>query len=1048
MGVSITSSIFLLLAELGVHTSNVSAQIVPDATLGSERSQVIPRQVQGVDRLSIEGGAQKGQNLFHSFSDFNVGNGARVYFAKPSGVSNILSRVTGPNASQILGKLGVEGTANLFLINPNGITFGVNSTLDIRGSFTASTAESFTFPGGETFSAVTPDVAPEVTIAVPVGLQMGVRSQGITSVGRLEVEKDLELVGKDLFLMGSLTAYRDLVLKSYNPIIISSNLLSGRDIKLEQVSTKYGNSVSPFGLNIQSYGDVVMGDYVGKSLQILAGRNVKTGNIKITGPNINNLTQESNILISDNTLISLNANQFSIFDVRAGILFDHTTYRKSIDSSPDRLVLPSSSIGRIDIGKVEILSSGGTIYIANNYYPRADKYNASINIGDILTSSSLRSLPLSQKNRPSGLVVIDGSHNIFTSSIDIGGKNPNQTYKSLGILLISSMGGIDTRKGEIVYGSVGNTSNIYFSAFGDINTSSISSRQGPSGFGGSISLISHNGSIDTTGGSISATGGSGVGGEIILKSKYNISTSSLSSSSLKGSGDISLFSEIGDIDTSSGSIKTGSYNTGNVRLVAGGNIILGSIFTQAVPPYAVIKNKLTKKQNAGFQAGSIYISGKSILMNKSQVTSSAEFNYTQAGKIDLLASNSITIFGSSKGENPSGIFSISGVGASEDAGVINIETKRLYISDFANISTSSLSDFGNGGTIKINADSVEVVNGSKIIASTSGKGDGGDIIINVLSNLRVDSSKSGIFAFTDILSSGKAGDIIINKLNGQVGRIQVQNQAGISATSLGSGAGGNIQIQSKNISLENRAFLSAETTSNSGGGIALDIGNILLMRRGSSISTTAGTAGTSGAIGKGGDININARFIIAPPYENSDIKANAFNGEGGRVNINSEKVFGMFIRSRSDLIRLLGSSDPKDLDPIRLSTSDITAISQNNPTLNGSVEVSQLEVDPTRGLNAEPLRPQKPNVSEDCGSQNQSRGSRVTSSGRGGITPTPSDSLTGSMIWQDPNQPIASSLPAENTITIAQGWVQKSNGTVLLVGSKSPSSTTPACHVR
>ena len=157
----------------------------------------------------------------------------------------------------------------------------------------------------------------------------------------------------------------------------------------------------------------------------------------------------------------------------------------------------------------------------------------------------------------------------------------------------------------------------------------------------------------------------------------------------------------------------------------------------------------------------------------------------------------------------------------------------------------------------------------------------------------------------------------------------------------------------------------------------------------------------------------------------------------------------MFVRSRSDLIRLLGSSDPKDLDPIRLGTSDISAISQNNPTLNGSVAVSQLAVDPTRGLNAEPSRPQNPNVAEDCGSQNQSKGSRVTSSGRGGITPTPSDSLTGSMIWQDPNQPIASSPPPEEkSLPIAQGWVQKSNGNILLIGTSSPTSPTPACHVR
>ena len=270
----------------------------------------------------------------------------------------------------------------------------------------------------------------------------------------------------------------------------------------------------------------------------------------------------------------------------------------------------------------------------------------------------------------------------------------------------------------------------------------------------------------------------------------------------------------------------------------------------------------------------------------------------------------------------------------------------------------------------------------------------------------------------------------------------------MSVNSRGSGRGGDIQIQTKGMMLDNKAVLSAETVSNAGGGIKLGIKDVLLLRHNSIISTTAGTAGTTKANGAGGDINIKASFIVAPWLENSDIKANAFNGEGGRISLSTNKIYGMIIRDRANLIKELGTTDPSKLDPIYLPSNDITAISQNNPTLNGSVEVSQLSVDPTRGLNSEPLLPQKPNVSEDCGLQNQAKASRITSSGRGGITPTPIDSLTGSIIWQDPNQPIASSSIPESPIAIAQGWVQKSNGNILLVGTSSPASPTPACHVR
>ncbi len=116
----------------------VSAQITPDSSLGDESSVV--NQLNQLKSL-IEGGAVRGENLFHSFQEFNVGNGQSVYFVNPDGVNNILTRVTGENISQILGTLGVNGNGNLFLINPNGFMFGNGAKLDLNGSFTATTGD-------------------------------------------------------------------------------------------------------------------------------------------------------------------------------------------------------------------------------------------------------------------------------------------------------------------------------------------------------------------------------------------------------------------------------------------------------------------------------------------------------------------------------------------------------------------------------------------------------------------------------------------------------------------------------------------------------------------------------------------------------------------------------------------------------------------------------------------------------------------------------------------------------------------------------------------
>lgn len=122
------------------------AQITPDATLGAKRSLINSGVSNGLPRDQIEGGAIRGINLFHSFYQFNVGEGQSVYFHNPAGIENIISRVTGGSPSDIRGTLGVSGgTANLFLLNPSGIIFEPNARLDVGGSFVATTANAIQF---------------------------------------------------------------------------------------------------------------------------------------------------------------------------------------------------------------------------------------------------------------------------------------------------------------------------------------------------------------------------------------------------------------------------------------------------------------------------------------------------------------------------------------------------------------------------------------------------------------------------------------------------------------------------------------------------------------------------------------------------------------------------------------------------------------------------------------------------------------------------------------------------------------------------------------
>ena len=155
---------------------NAASQVVPDGTLPNNSV------VNSVGTTSnITGGTIAGGNLFHSFQQFSIPTGSTAYFNSALNIQNIVARVTG-SASLIDGIIQANGTANLFLINPRGITFGANAQLNIGGSFIASTAESLKFADGTEFSAVAPQ-APLLTVSLPLGLQYGQNPAAIVVQG-------------------------------------------------------------------------------------------------------------------------------------------------------------------------------------------------------------------------------------------------------------------------------------------------------------------------------------------------------------------------------------------------------------------------------------------------------------------------------------------------------------------------------------------------------------------------------------------------------------------------------------------------------------------------------------------------------------------------------------------------------------------------------------------------------------------------------------------------------------------------------------------------
>jgi filamentous hemagglutinin family protein len=104
--------------------------------------------------FNITGGIKTGENLFHSFDKFGLQQGQTANFISNPSIQNILTRITGGEASFINGLIKVTaGNSNLYFMNPAGIMFGNNARLDVPAAFTATTANGIGF-GDKWFNAI------------------------------------------------------------------------------------------------------------------------------------------------------------------------------------------------------------------------------------------------------------------------------------------------------------------------------------------------------------------------------------------------------------------------------------------------------------------------------------------------------------------------------------------------------------------------------------------------------------------------------------------------------------------------------------------------------------------------------------------------------------------------------------------------------------------------------------------------------------------------------------------------------------------------------
>lgn len=333
-----------------------------------------------------------------------------------------------------------------------------------------------------------------------------------------------------------------------------------------------------------------------------------------------------------------------------------------------------------------------------------------------------------------------------------------------------------------------------------------------------------------------------------------------------------------------------------------------------------------------------------------------------AGNIEIHASD-IDIFETANAKySPAGIYAGAQVDDDQSkippkgkGGSITIETNRLRVRDGGRV-TSFTQGIGNAGTLRINANQVEVY------------GRSGEFTSEISAAAEINPQA----IYTDVKNPeilGSGGDLIIN-----TNKLIVRDGGRVTVRNEGPKQAGNIEINAGSINLDNQGSITATSASGNGGNIKLKSRNLLLLRNNSQISTSAGNRQFGG---DGGNIDIDAGFIVAIPKENSDITANAFSGEGGRVDIKTNGIFGIKPQERET------------------QESDITASSELG--VSGQVTINTLEVDPSRGLVQLPsnLVDASRQIAQGCTPKGRQTASRFIATGRGGLPLSPNEPLRG-----------------------------------------------------
>jgi filamentous hemagglutinin family protein len=846
----------------------------------------------------IDGGTRPGSasrpNLFHSFGDFSIGTGDTALFRaidvvggvntaySGSSIQNIIGRVTGNNPSSLSGTLDTISnfpTANLFLVNPNGILFGANSNINVGGSANFVAGDYLRMTDNALFFA---NPAQTSTLSVATVSSFGFLAGN--PLGTISIEGGTVRNTSALTLVG-----RDIVDGNGNTttpgILLTGGTLSNSDGRINLVSVGLPQDLVKGG-EIQATSLT--------SAPIASGHAFNTmGEIKLSRARIDTsgttggsvVIRGEQMTIDNGAIIAQKTGNTSDSPAGIDIKLDGAFALNTSETIFETMGFNTHTSGAGDGGAIKIAASKVTLNYTGEQLFRAAVINSGTsgagNGGDVvitatgdvslhrvaITSDTVEVLPFGP---------VSGTGN--AGSIVIKGENVTVTDSQIstnGVLATGNTGALE----------IETTSSVKL-----IGTSFVESVSGSGQLAGNVTitakeLLMEGGAVITA-----HTQGAGNAGNIIIEADDLViggespgPPSSIRNDSIEGAT-----GNAGTIDLSVGrltlnpqstisSVGAGGGNAGNVEVHGlggkeskadfitlnnsaifaftegqgtGGNISVAANDV-TLNSFAVISAG-TSSASATADGGSITFNSNQLQLNNGSSINTASVRQfpgsttppvtpaSDAGKISLTAQSLIL---NGQGTNIS--TDTEGIG---NAGAITAIVRNLTLLNGASISSSTFGA-GQAGTIKMEATEALAISGGSRVSSSSflGPGNAGEVSLTAPTITLADSFSS-ISSTTD--NTGNAGLILIDGTT-----VGVTNGAIIDSSSLGAGNAGGVTITAQQQFTMEEGLISVVSVS--GGGT--DAGNITIAAPTVSLTGGATIDAKSFGMGGGGQVTIQAR---------------------------------------------------------------------------------------------------------------------------------------------------------------------------------------------